>query len=205
MTHWEGTSVPSLILETWMTLISQAAKNELLQLQQEAPLTPVAVLERARSANSALHSLFEWDDSEAARQYRLTQAAGLIRRVVVRVPARRTPIRPVQVVALAPPKLPPTPIAEPMSTPQGAAAAFWQDLDRLVQRYTGTPGLSQPIAKLRALLREHGDEPLPEPRSTAKTRTCLSCSKPFNSAGPQNRICGNCNSGRVSRATGLDI
>ena len=48
-------------------------------------LTPEAVVEKARNPNTALHAMFEWDDGEAAEQYRLLQARGLIRRVVVHV------------------------------------------------------------------------------------------------------------------------
>ena len=48
-------------------------------------LTPEAVVEKARNPNTALHGMFTWDDGEAAEQYRLLQARGLIRRVVVHV------------------------------------------------------------------------------------------------------------------------
>lgn len=46
-------------------------------------LTPPAVLERARSANSSLHAHFEWDDGKAAEQHRLAQAGELIRSITV--------------------------------------------------------------------------------------------------------------------------
>lgn len=42
-------------------------------------LTPEAVVKRARDPKSALHAKFEWSDTEAARRYRLVQAADLIR------------------------------------------------------------------------------------------------------------------------------
>lgn len=43
------------------------------------------VVERARSANSALHEHFEWDDATAAEQHRLAQAGELIRSITVDV------------------------------------------------------------------------------------------------------------------------
>ncbi len=55
---------------------------ELLRKQFKGELTPEDVLEDARNPNSPLHSYFEWSDTEAARQYRLQQARGLIRAVV---------------------------------------------------------------------------------------------------------------------------
>jgi hypothetical protein len=42
-------------------------------------LTPDAVVARASNPKSALHDAFEWDDTEAARKYRLEQARQLIR------------------------------------------------------------------------------------------------------------------------------
>lgn len=42
-------------------------------------LNPEEVVEFARNPNTALHSKFNWDDSEAARLYRLQQARNVIR------------------------------------------------------------------------------------------------------------------------------
>lgn len=55
---------------------------EFLRQQEKGELTPQDVVKDARNPNSPLHSFFEWDDSEAAEQYRLKQARGLIRAVV---------------------------------------------------------------------------------------------------------------------------
>lgn len=57
------------------------ARDELHAIyDQDGVLTADAVVDRARAVSSPLHDHFEWDDSEAAVQYRLTQAEGLIRR-----------------------------------------------------------------------------------------------------------------------------
>lgn len=58
------------------------AHLELLRQQCKGELTPRDVLDDAKNPNSPLHSFFEWSDSEAAEQYRLSQARGLIRAVV---------------------------------------------------------------------------------------------------------------------------
>lgn len=46
-------------------------------------LTPEAVVREATKKSSPLHGWFEWDDTAAARQYRLEQARDLIRSVTV--------------------------------------------------------------------------------------------------------------------------
>lgn len=58
------------------------AHLELLRQQCKGELTPQDVLADAKHDNSPLHSFFEWNDGEAAEQYRLQQARGLIRSVV---------------------------------------------------------------------------------------------------------------------------
>lgn len=55
---------------------------DLLRQQNDGKLDPVQVVEDARNPNSPLNGYFDWDDSEAARLYRLQQARGLIRSVV---------------------------------------------------------------------------------------------------------------------------
>lgn len=53
------------------------------------------VVEAAREESSPLHGFFQWDDTEAARKYRLLQAGMLIRsvRVVVSEAPHRPPTR----------------------------------------------------------------------------------------------------------------
>lgn len=61
---------------------------EMLRKKAKGELTPEAVLSDAKHNNSPLHSYFEWDDTEAAEQYRLQQARGLIRAVVAIYPRK---------------------------------------------------------------------------------------------------------------------
>jgi hypothetical protein len=72
-------------VRTKETGLSKAALQELRVLHQKGKgaLTPEAVLSKATSAKSALHSYFTWDDTEAAQRYRLEQARGVIRSVRV--------------------------------------------------------------------------------------------------------------------------
>lgn len=62
---------------------------EIVRQQNEGRLEPEGVVAEAVNPNSPLHAYFEWDDTEAAQQYRLSQARNLIRAVVVRY--RETP------------------------------------------------------------------------------------------------------------------
>lgn len=50
-------------------------------------ITPEIVLDAAKRKSSPLHPFFNWDDTKAAREYRLIQAAQLIRRIKVTIPA----------------------------------------------------------------------------------------------------------------------
>lgn len=50
---------------------------------QGGSLTPDVVVDHASAKESPLHPYFEWDNSKAAKEFRLVQAAQLIRRVKV--------------------------------------------------------------------------------------------------------------------------
>ncbi len=71
---------------------------EMLRERNAEQLTPDVVVADAHSPCSPLHAFFEWDDSEAAEQYRLHQARNLIHSVAVTYPATETR-RPRTVVA----------------------------------------------------------------------------------------------------------
>lgn len=77
-----------------MSVSPQEAKEELERLAEKngGRLTPDAVVESAKSKKSPLHGYFDWDDSTAARSYRIIQARELIRsiRVEVRTPEMQT-------------------------------------------------------------------------------------------------------------------
>lgn len=56
-------------------------------------LKPEAVVEFARNPSTALHSRFEWDDTEAAQQFRIWQARQVIRVAVEVLPHTTTETR----------------------------------------------------------------------------------------------------------------
>lgn len=72
-----------------MNTAEQASKPHLrdiladLAAKYNGTLTPDVVVEHAEPSESPLHGYFEWDDTKAAAEFRLAQAAGLIRRVRV--------------------------------------------------------------------------------------------------------------------------
>lgn len=66
-----------------------AIRKELARLQRDGVIRPVDVVEVARDESSPLHGCFQWDDSEAAHQYRLVQARNLLR-VYVNVEDRKS-------------------------------------------------------------------------------------------------------------------
>jgi len=61
---------------------AQKIGEELEQIKSKENLTPSSVIERAKNKKSILHNLFEWDNSEAAEQYRLQQARSIVNHVV---------------------------------------------------------------------------------------------------------------------------
>ena len=56
-----------------------AIRAELERLKSGGVVRPVDVVEAARDEESPLHDWFQWDDDEAAHQYRLLQARNLLR------------------------------------------------------------------------------------------------------------------------------
>lgn len=71
------------------------AAIEAIRIAHGGQFTAAAVLAEARKKRSPLHRYFEWDDSAAAEQYRLSQAAYLIRAIVV-VPENEEQFTPVR-------------------------------------------------------------------------------------------------------------
>ena len=72
------------------------AELEELLVEGGGALNPEAVVKRAKRVRSALHPYFEWDDGEAAHQFRLEQARKLLRVWVTILPQK--PTTPVRVV-----------------------------------------------------------------------------------------------------------
>lgn len=66
---------------------------ERIRTANSGVLRAADVVAFARNPDTALHGRFEWDDTEAARQYRLWQARELIRVVVQTHPADDAPTR----------------------------------------------------------------------------------------------------------------
>lgn len=62
------------------------------QLERDGRLAPADVVAEASDPASPLHDYFEWDDSEAARKYRLSQARTLIRSIKVEITVREIPL-----------------------------------------------------------------------------------------------------------------
>ncbi len=72
--------------DTLVEELERIAKDD-----EDGLVRPEAVVEAARDEESPLHRFFEWDNDEAAEQYRLYQARKLIVRVTVKVAASAGP------------------------------------------------------------------------------------------------------------------
>ena len=65
-------------------LEANIAGKELERIQKKnGCLTPDIIVQEASKKKSPIHSFFEWDDTKAAAQYRLTQARYLLRTIEV--------------------------------------------------------------------------------------------------------------------------
>jgi hypothetical protein len=75
--------------------------HELLKIEADhgGRLLPGHVVEAAAAPSSPLHGHFEWDDTEAAHKYRLTQATYLCRAVQVVITDSSRPQEPIEVRA----------------------------------------------------------------------------------------------------------
>lgn len=136
-------------------MLDQAALAEIKSLQRDnARLTPVQLIEQSRSANSALHRYFTWDDTEAAHAFRVIQARQVLR-VVIRLQPKPAP-QPLKVIASSPSRVAPTQAV----IVQKPLAGFEEDIRRLlvaieVQRtsYVSGPEMDAVFAEIYALLR----------------------------------------------------
>lgn len=73
--------------------------------KRNGDLTPEAVVDSARSARSTMHNDFEWDDTVAANEHRLTQARTLLRSIEMRqADSPQIPTRVYEVVTRPPVK-----------------------------------------------------------------------------------------------------
>jgi len=73
--------------------------KELTRIEDsEGRLTPDAVVKAAQSPKSPLHRFFEWDNTEAARKYRIEQARELIREVRIEMTVHEKTIQTVAYV-----------------------------------------------------------------------------------------------------------
>lgn len=67
-----------------MPVDAQTAGNELQRIyERDGVIEPETVVKESKAPSAPLHSCFEWNDAKAAHKYRITQAQGIIRAIVV--------------------------------------------------------------------------------------------------------------------------
>ena len=74
---------------------SVAQELDAIGRKHNGVLRPEDIVEFARDPKTALHSRFQWDDTEAAHQFRLEQARRIVRVhvVLIKSPRRNQPIK----------------------------------------------------------------------------------------------------------------
>lgn len=83
----------SIVSEETVVLSGAIAEIEALVLSNNGRISPEDIVEYARDPSTALHSRFEWDDSEASRLYRIQQARDILRISVRVMPGSNTSTR----------------------------------------------------------------------------------------------------------------
>lgn len=68
--------------ETLYKADANLVANEILEIGDN--VSPKDVLEKAKQEDTELHKCFEWDDGIAAEKYRLSQAGGILRTLVIK-------------------------------------------------------------------------------------------------------------------------
>jgi len=63
-------------------LDAEQCEREMNKIARSGLLTPEALVESARDKDSALHDGFTWDDTEAAKAWRIEEAKAIIRAIV---------------------------------------------------------------------------------------------------------------------------
>ncbi len=71
----------------------QSEFEKLMKQDPQGLLRPEALVQAAESPNHPLHSRFVWDDSEAARLYRIQQAREVIRSYTIDIPETKIKVR----------------------------------------------------------------------------------------------------------------
>jgi hypothetical protein len=61
---------------------AQKIGEELEQIKAKSTLTPENVVERAKDKKSILHQYFDWDNTEAAEKWRLSQARNITNHIM---------------------------------------------------------------------------------------------------------------------------
>lgn len=72
---------------------SRLKELETIRVRNGGILKPEHVVEFAEDPNTALHSWFDWNDTEAAHKWRIEQARMVIRVMVAPVDGSRNPVR----------------------------------------------------------------------------------------------------------------
>lgn len=72
--------------------LAKTRMDELASLERRGRLQPQAVVDFAENPRALLHKSFTWDDTKAARLYRLEQARDIIQAYVVTIEGPRGPL-----------------------------------------------------------------------------------------------------------------
>lgn len=85
-----------------MAAVAETIRESIIALERNGEVKPEWLVKAARDEDHPAHNEFEWDDSIAGEQYRLGQAAALIRRIRIVTTIQEAPVRHVKYIASEP-------------------------------------------------------------------------------------------------------
>lgn len=127
----------------------QLAELEMLRKQGGGTLDADAIVEFARSSNTALHAAFTWEDTEAAQRWRRHQAKQVIRAAVTMLPQPDGTMVPTRAYVFDATRRTYAPIQAVLSDEDATDAMLRQmrlDVERALSRYRRHATLAPKIA-----------------------------------------------------------
>jgi len=133
---------------------AQVAGEMCERLSQTGGLTPKRLVDANRDVNAPLHNEFEWNDEIAAEAYRESQAAHIIRCIVIKPEVNEeTPMRAFVRVTEATSDY--TPMKVVMSSEQmmeSLLVSARKEMETFVKKYTGVQELNRVIESMNEAL-----------------------------------------------------
>ena len=141
-----------------ISVSAQVAGEGCENLAKSGGLTPKRLLDASRVEDAPLHNEFEWDDSAAAEAYRESQAAHIIRCIIIKPDdAPRNPVRAfVRVTEESGDYTPMHVVIKHCDMMERLMACAIKEMESFVRKYDSIKELSDVIESMNSILDKAG-------------------------------------------------